>query len=171
VGVERYVILTQIWSFAIALLVTVLLLAMMSGSWQAGFAVIAVNLIPLVMVLGMMGWMGIPLDIVTVMIASIAIGIVVDDTLHLMYRYRLETARGHTPQMGLQIAFSEVGEPVATGTIILFVGFVVLVPARFVPTAYFGGLSALTILVAALADMLLLPALLAVLWRWKQSAK
>jgi hypothetical protein len=171
VGVERYVILTQIWSFAIALLVTVLLLAMMSGSWQAGFAVIAVNLIPLVMVLGMMGWIGIPLDIVTVMIASIAIGIVVDDTLHLMYRYRLETARGHTPQMGLQIAFSEVGEPVATGTIILFVGFVVLVPARFMPTAYFGGLSALTILVAALADMLLLPALLAVLWRWKQSTK
>ena len=171
VGVERYVILTQIRSFAIALLVTVLLLAMMSGSWQAGLAVVAVNVIPLVMVLGMMGWLGIPLDIITVMIASIAIGIVVDDTLHLLYRYRLETARGHTPQMGLQIAFSEVGESVATGTIILFVGFIVLVPARFVPTAYFGGLSALTILVAALADMLLLPALLAVLWRWKQSAR
>jgi hypothetical protein len=168
VGVERYVILTQIWSFAVALIVTVLLLAMMSGSWQAGFAVIAVNVVPLIMVLGMMGWIGIPLDIITVMIASIAIGIVVDDTLHLLYRYRLETARGHTPQVGLQIAFGEVGEPVATSTIILFVGFVVLVPARFIPTAYFGGLSALTILVAALADMLLLPALLAVLWRWKQ---
>ena len=171
VGVERYVILTQIWSFAIALFVTVLLLAMMSDSWQAGLAVVVVNVIPVVMVLGMMGWIGIPLDIITVMIASIAIGIVVDDTLHLLYRYRLETARGHTPQIGLQIAFSEVGQPVATGTIILFVGFIVLVPARFIPTAYFGGLSALTILVAALADMLLLPALLAVLWRWKESAK
>jgi len=168
--VERYVILTQIWGFAIALLVTVLLLAMMSGSWQAGLTVVAVNVIPLVMILGMMGWLGIPLDIITVMIASIAIGVVVD-TLHLLYRYRLETARGHTSQMALQIAFSEVGEPVATGTIILFVGFVVLVPAQFVPTAYFGGLSASTILVAALADMLLLPALLAVLWRWKQPAQ
>jgi predicted RND superfamily exporter protein len=170
VGVERYVVLTQIWSFAIALAVTVLLLAVMSGSWQTGLAVVAVNVIPVLMVLGMMGWFGIPLDIITVMIASIAIGIVVDDTLHLLYRYRLEEARGSLPRLALQTAFSEVGEPVATGTLILFVGFVVLVPARFLPTAYFGGLSALTVLVAALADMLLLPALLAVLLRWKQPA-
>jgi predicted RND superfamily exporter protein len=150
--------------------VTVLLLAVMSGSWQTGLAVVAVNVIPVLMVLGMMGWFGIPLDIITVMIASIAIGIVVDDTLHLLYRYRLEEARGSLPRLALQTAFSEVGEPVATGTLILFVGFVVLVPARFLPTAYFGGLSALTVLVAALADMLLLPALLAVLLRWKQPA-
>ena len=171
VGVERYVLLTQIWSFAIALAVTVLLLALMSGSWEAGLSVIAVNVLPIIMILGAMGWLGIPLDIITVMIASIAIGIVVDDTLHLLYRYRLEIAQGRPPDVALETSFSVVGEPIATGTIILFVGFIVLVPARFVPTAYFGGLSALTILVAALFDMLLLPALLSVLLRRRRSSR
>lgn len=162
-GVEKYVLSTQIQSFALALAVTVLLLGLLSGSWRTGTAVVAVNVLPVVIVLGAMGWIGIPLDISTVMIASIAIGIVVDDTLHLLYRYRLELREGRSPEASLQIAFKEVGEPITAATVVLFGGFMALVPARFVPTSYFGGLSALIIVVAALAEIILLPAMISIL--------
>jgi len=163
--VEEYVVSTQVNSFAVALGVVVLLLGLLSGSLRAGLAVIAVNVLPVIVVLGTMGWLAIPLDISTVMIAAIALGIVVDDTIHLIYRFRRERQAGSTVEASLHTAFREVGLPVLATTIILAVGFASLLPARFVPTAYFGGLSALTILVAAVADMLLLPALILVLIR------
>jgi predicted RND superfamily exporter protein len=165
VRVEHYVVSTQITSFAVALGVVVLLLGMIGGSLRAGLAVVAVNILPVVVVLGTMGWLAIPLDISTVMIAAIAVGIVVDDTIHLIYRFRIERLAGGAVDASLHAAFREVGLPVLATSIILAVGFASLLPARFVPTAYFGGLSALTILVAAVADMFLLPALIMVLMR------
>jgi hypothetical protein len=163
--VERYLVSTQIDSFAVALVVVITLLAVLSGSLRTGLAVVAVNIIPIAAVLGIMGWLGIPLDISTVMIAAIAIGIVVDDTIHLLYTYKRERLRGNAVDTSLRRAFSEVGLAVLTTTIILTVGFGSLLPARFIPTAYFGGLSALTVLAAAVADILLLPALILVLNR------
>ncbi|MDH4156897.1 MAG: MMPL family transporter, partial [candidate division Zixibacteria bacterium] len=163
--VEDFVVSTQINSFAVALGVVVLLLSILGGCWRTALAVIAVNLVPVIVVLGTMGWLSVPLDISTVMIAAIVLGIVVDDTIHLIYRYRKERQAGAEVETGLQTAFREVGLPVLTTTIILVIGFASLLPARFVPTVYFGGLSALTILIAAVADLLLLPALILVLMR------
>jgi len=169
-AMERYVIRTQIQSFVLALAITMILLGLMGGALRTSIAVVVVNVIPVIVVLGIMGWLGIPLDISTVMIASIAIGIVVDDTMHLLYRYRLGLKAGHSGQDSLTLAFREVGKPIVASTIILAAGFAVLLPAQFAPTAYFGGLSALTILVAGVCDLLLLPALLAIFLRWNRNA-
>jgi predicted RND superfamily exporter protein len=99
------------------------------------------------------------------MIASIALGIVVDDTIHLVYRYRHAHATGLSSSESIAEAFSTVGLPVMVSSVILSLGFGSLLFARFIPTVYFGGLSGLTVIVAAFADILILPALLYVLTR------
>jgi len=163
--VEEYVLATQITSFAVALVVTVLLLGLLGGSLRVGLVIVAVNFVPVALVLGTMGWLDIPLDISTVMIAAIALGIVVDDTIHLVYRYRRERLTGGCVEDCLARAYAEAGLPVLTTTVILSIGFASLIPARFVPTTYFGALSMLTVLVAAIADMILLPALIVIVTR------
>jgi predicted RND superfamily exporter protein len=162
VRVDKYVVGTQIRSFLLAICITMALLAILSGSFRVALAVILVNLCPIAIVLGAMGWLAIPLDISTVMIASIAIGIVVDDTVHIIYRYRRETAGNQTVGETIVTTMKKVGAPVTVTTLVLAVGFLSLVPAKFAPTSYFGILSALTVLAATVADIVLLPALLRV---------
>ena len=164
VQVEDYVVSTQIRSFALAFCVVILLLGLLAGSLRLGLAAMIVNLIPVAIILGVMGWLAIPLDISTVMIAAIAIGIVVDDTIHLIYRIRLARARGETMENSLQLAFSAVGRPVLVSSVILALGFGSLLMASFVPTRYFGGLSCVTVIVAAAADLIILPALICLLF-------
>jgi predicted RND superfamily exporter protein len=165
VRVEDYVVSTQIRSFSLALAVTILLLGLISGALRLGIAVVCANLLPVAVVLGVMGWLSVPLDISTVMIAAIALGIVVDDTIHLIYRYRVVHLSGESSRDSIRIAFRTVGRPVLVTSIILSLGFGSLLLARFLPTAYFGGLSAVTVVVAAGADLLVLPALIYVLLR------
>jgi predicted RND superfamily exporter protein len=163
--VEQYVISTQIESFAAAFAAVIILMAIISASLRTGSVVIVANILPVAVVLGLMGWLNIPLDISTVMIAAIAIGIVVDDTIHLLYSFRRERQKGTYVEVSLRKAFGEVGLPVLTTSVVLAMGFAAMLPARFVPTAYFGGLLALTVLVAALADLILLPAMILVVHR------
>lgn len=169
--VEDYVVSTQIKSFALALALVILLLGLHSRTPRIAVAAIGVNILPVFVVLGIMGWLSIPLDVSTVMIASIALGMVVDDTIHLTYGYRRELSSGKPPQEALADTLKTVGLPVITTSLILVVGFASLVPARFVPTSYFGGLSALTIIIAALADLVMLPALLVLMVREKHTPR
>jgi len=158
--VEDYVVSTQIKSFAVALALVILLLGIHSRNPKIAVAVTSVNVLPVLIILGIMGWVSVPLDISTVMIASIALGMIVDDTIHLTYDYRRELSSGKPPQEALAHTLKTVGLPVIATSLILAAGFASLMPARFVPTSYFRGLSALTIIIAVLADLVLLPALL-----------
>ncbi len=158
--VEHYVITTQIVSFSLALIVIIIILGLLSGSIRLGTIVMTVNLIPIIIIVGVMGWVGIPLDITTVMITSITLGIVVDDTIHLVYSYRKSRERGIDELSSLNYSFDHVGLPVIVTTIILFLSFSTLLFSRFMPTVYFGGLAALAILIAWISDLLLLPALI-----------
>lgn len=158
--VEKYVMSTQIVSFGLALLVIIIVLGLLSGTLRLGLIVMLVNIVPVIFVLGIMGWMDIPLDISTVMIASITLGIVVDDTIHLIYSFRKAHDEGFPISTSLTKAFEKVGLPVVVTTLILTLSFSTLLLAEFIPTIYFGGLAALTILVAFVSDLLLLPALI-----------
>jgi hypothetical protein len=159
-AVEKYVVSTQIHSFAIALVAVTIILSFICGTFRPAIATVIVNIIPVVFILGVMGWGSIPLDITTVMIASIAIGIVVDDTIHIIWNYRYLKDKGHNSSESIQKAFGQVILPISITTLILVIGFASLLPARFVPTSYFGGLSALAVIIAGLADIILLPALI-----------
>ena len=160
--IDQYVVRSQINSFGVALLTTLLLLSALSQSWRLGLLAMAANVLPVLLILGLMGWSGIPLDISTVMIASIAIGIVVDDTIHFLYRYRRETQAGEAAMEGIKRAFDAVGPPILIISIVLSGGFFVMALSNFAPTSYFGLLSGLTVLVAILGDLILLPALIQV---------
>jgi hypothetical protein len=116
------------------------------------------NLWPVLLILGGMGWFGVPLDIATVMVASIVLGLVVDDTIHTLAHYRTLSA-----ELGGRAAVADRMEKTApayllTG-VILCCGFGVCALSDFAPTARFGLLSAVAIAIAVIADFTLVPAL------------
>lgn len=117
------------------------------------------NLWPVAMVVGAMAWLGVPLDTATVMVASVVLGLAVDDTIHTLGHFR-ELA----PAVGRREAVAGTLERTAPAYVltgaILAAGFGVCALSDFAPTARFGGLSALAIAFAVLGDLLLLPALL-----------
>ena len=116
-------------------------------------------------VLGVMGYLGISLNIATVMVASVALGVVDDDTIHFINRYRREVAAGASTDEAIEIATAHEGRASLTTAIINSCGFGVLLLSEYRPTAWFGGLLALTMVVAFLAEVLILPATIKLLPR------
>jgi len=118
------------------------------------------SLLPVLVVLGAMGWLGVPLDIATVMIASILLGLAGDDTIHTVDRFReLEPAQG--PRAAIATALEENAPAYLLTALIRTAGFAVCALASFVPIERFGVLCATAIVIAAIADLVLVPALLA----------
>jgi predicted RND superfamily exporter protein len=109
-----------------------------------------------------MGLIGIPLDLMTITIAAITIGIAVDNAIHYIYRFQEEFARSHNYRETLYVCHSSVGRAILyTSTTIIF-GFSILVLSNFLPTIYFGALTGLAMFVALLAALTLLPKLILV---------
>ncbi|MDQ8187734.1 MMPL family transporter [Pelagicoccus sp. SDUM812002] len=118
------------------------------------------NVISIGVVLGIMGWAGIALDFMTMTIASVAMGISVDDTIHYAHRYQKEISHGHSPADAVKRTHRSVGYAMLYTTIVIVTGFSLLVFSDFIPSVWFGLLTALSISIALLADLLTLPALL-----------
>ena len=112
-------------------------------------------------VLGLMGWLGIPLDIMTITIAAITIGIGVDDTIHYTHRFREELARDGDHWAAVRRAHGSVGRALYYTTVTITLGFSILVLSNFVPTIYFGLLTGAAMVLALVANLTLLPLLLA----------
>jgi hypothetical protein len=118
------------------------------------------NLLAAMIVLGLMGWIGIPLDLMTVTIAAITVGIAVDNGIHYIYRFREEFRENGDYLETLQICHASVGRAVFyTSTTIVF-GFSILVLSNFLPTMYFGLLTGIAMIIAFLAALTLLPRLI-----------
>ena len=122
------------------------------------------NLMGALVVLGMMGWLDIPLDMMTITIAAITIGIAVDNGIHYIYRFREEYALSGDYIKTLQVCHSSIGAAVLYTTTTIIFGFSILVLSNFIPTIYFGLLTALAMFIALLAALTLLPKLILV-WR------
>jgi predicted RND superfamily exporter protein len=158
----EYMVQSQISSFLLAFSVILLLVFPFVRSWRVGLPALLANIVPLVVVVGVMGWLGIAIDIASIMIASIALGIIVDDTIHFLYRYRACRGSGLTVRDAIEQTYQVVGIPMVVTSVVLVGGFLILTPSAFQPTSVFGLLSAVTIATAFVADLLLLPALLLV---------
>jgi len=130
------------------------------GSWQMAARALVPNLWPVVFVLAAMGWFGVPIDSTTVMIASVALGLAVDDTLHSLGSFRRLVDEMEPDPAAAATLERTAGAHMLT-SLILAVGFGACGLSAFVPVAQFGALSALAILVALIADLLLVPALFA----------
>jgi len=117
------------------------------------------NIIPTVAVLGVMGWLRIPLDLMTITIAAIAMGIAVDDTIHYIHRY-LEEPAGTSGEEAVTRTHSTVGHAILYTSLIIILGFSLLSFSDFIPSVLFGLLTGLAMAVALVADLCLLPVLL-----------
>jgi hypothetical protein len=128
-------------------------------------AVIAIipNLLPAAMVLGSMGWLGIPLDIMTITIASITIGIGVDNTIHYIHRFRKEFKKDRDYMATLYRCHGSIGRAMFYTSLTIIAGFSILTASNFIPTIYFGLFTGFGILTALLAALTLLPQLLIIL--------
>jgi predicted RND superfamily exporter protein len=122
------------------------------------------NLLAAACVLGLMGLAGIPLDVMTITIAAITIGIAVDNGIHYIYRFREEFAQSGDYTATLRVCHANIGRAVFyTSTTVIF-GFSILMLSNFLPTIYFGVLTGLAMLIALLASLTLLPRMI-LLWR------
>lgn len=149
----------QVQSAVGALLLIYLLLALFWRSPAAGGLAMIPNISPVLLVFMIMGWFGIWLDMATAMIASVAVGIAVDDTIHLYDGYRRCRRGGLALVPSIVRTYSRVGRAVTATTIILSAQFLVLTLSDFSPIQYFGLLTFVGLLAALLFDLLLLPSL------------
>ena len=155
---DHYLVTSQVTSFGTAFVTVFGVIFLVFRSFRFGLLTIVPNVLPVVSVLGVMGYLDISLNIATVMVASVALGVVDDDTIHFINRYRREVAGGATTDEAIQIATAHEGRASLTTAIINSCGYGVLLLSEYRPTAWFGGLLALTMAVAFLAEVLILPA-------------
>lgn len=151
----------QIASLAMATGVIFAVMALMFLSVRVGLIAMIPNFVPVIIFFGLMGLTGAPLNLGTSIIASVVLGIVTDDTIHLMSRLSAEIKASADQNAAMLRTFSSVGKPALYNSALLFFGFASLATSTFVPLQQFGILSAITILAAILTELALFPALLA----------
>ncbi|MHA7881091.1 MAG: efflux RND transporter permease subunit [Saccharospirillum sp.] len=131
-------------------------------SFKLSLIAMVPNVLAASFVLGIMGWFGIPLDIMTITIASITIGIAVDNTIHYIVRYRREFRRDGRYVMALKRSHDTIGKAMYYTSLTIILGFSILMLSNFRPTLFFGLLTALAMAIALLGALTLLPWLIVV---------
>jgi len=149
-------------SFAGSLAIILLLVAVLFRSLRLGVLALVPSIIPLIVNLGLMGAVGIPLRPITAITFCVAFGLAVDDTVHVLARYREERQVGRDRELALQQCLLTAGRPVVITTLLLLVGFGTILFSGFQAIALFGALVGLALLGALVGALLLLPALLRV---------
>ncbi len=120
------------------------------------------NFIAAFFILGIIGLLGIPLDMMTITIAAITIGIAVDNSIHYIYRFKEEFTKLKDYNKTLKTCHSTVGVAILNTSITIVFGFSILVLSKFIPTIYFGMFTGLAMLLAMISVLTLLPALILV---------
>ncbi len=151
----------QITSLGFALLVIFVVLSLMFLSAKVGFLSLLPNLLAILIFFGAMGWTGVTLNLGTSIIASIAIGIAVEDAIRYLARLSAEIQATHDQEQAIFQTIATVGKPIIYASAALGLGFLTLLFSNFVPIQKFGILTAITIAAAFVNDLVLLPALLA----------
>ena len=160
-GTTDDVVWGQVKSVTVALAVIFVVMSLLFLSMKVGFIAMLPNIVPVVLFFGVLGWSGIMLNIGTSIIAAIALGIAVDNTIHYMVRFNRDLQTTYDERQSLSTALSTVGRPIVYTSVALTLGFCVMRLSDFVPIRDFGILSATTMLAALVTNVVLLPALLA----------
>ena len=147
-------------SYVIALAIITPLMFLLLGNLRGGAAAMVPNLAPIIVTLGFMGWTGIPLDLFTLLIGSIAIGLAVDDTIHFMHNFRkLYEATGDV-RHAVRETLRTTGHALLVTSIVLSLAFFVYMFASLQNLVLFGLLTGFTIITAFVADVTVSPALM-----------
>ena len=159
-ALDHYLVVSQLSSFLTAFVTVFAVIFIVFRSARFGMLGIIANALPVCAVLGLMGWLNISLNVATIMVASVALGIVDDDTIHFIGRFRREAAAGASTEDAIELATIHEGRASLTTAIINSLGYGIMVFSTYRPTAWFGGLLALTMLVAFLAEVFVVPAVI-----------
>ena len=151
---------SQILTLGAVFAAILLMFAVIFRSLRLALVSILPNLFAAILVLGLMGWLGIALDLMTITIAAISIGIAVDDTIHYVHRAREEFRRQRDYADAIARSHANIGRALFYTTLTITLGFSILALSSFVPTIYFGLLTGFAMLTALVADLTLLPLLL-----------
>lgn len=160
-GTASDIVAGQIKSLSLALAVIFVVMAGMFVSVKVGVLAILPNALPIVIFFGLMGWLGVLLNLGTSLIAAVALGIAVDSTIHYMSRLNLEMKSVTDQLSAITQTLRLVGPPIVYATVALFFGFLTFAFSGFVPIQQFGILSSVTMATALVTNLVMLPALLA----------
>jgi len=160
INVQDNILWSEIQSFSLAFLLTFVSTAVALKSVKIGLISIIPNLLPITITLGFMGLTGMKLDAATIMIASIALGISVDNTIHIFYRFKKEISIDGDYSKAVCHTLQGVGRTALFTSLSAVFGFMVFSFSSFKPIQYFGVLTSITILNAIIADLLISPSCL-----------
>ena len=151
---------SQISTLGISVLILSIMFYLLFRSVKIVLIALLANIIPISLLFGIMGWLNIPLDIMTITIAAIAIGIAVDDTIHFIHRFEDEFKLDHNYVNAMKRAHNGIGHAMYYTTLIIVIGFSILMLSNLVPTIYFVLLTVIIMINVLAADLILLPKLL-----------
>ena len=151
---------SQILTIGVVFLAIMLMFAILFRNLKMAIIAIIPNLFAPALMLGLMGWLKIPLDMMTITIAAISIGIAVDDTIHYIHRFTREFHKDHDYWAAVNRSHASIGHAMYYTTITITLGFSILALSNFIPTIYFGLLTGFAMLTALLAALTLLPLLI-----------
>lgn len=151
---------SQISTLGFVIIILFIMFLLLFRSLKIALIALMANIIPISAIFGIMGWLNIPLDIMTITIAAIAIGIGVDDTIHFIHRFKEEFKVDHNYINSMRRSHQSIGYAMYYTSLVIILGFSILVLSNLIPTIYFGLLTVVTMITVLTADLLLLPKLL-----------
>lgn len=153
----------------ITFITTLIAIFVMQGlvlrSWKLAAIGLAPSLFSMLASVGLMGWLKIPLNMATAMMLAISLGVAVDDTIQYLWRFRSELRQNPDVHAAILRSHHSVGQAWVFTTVVISGGFWILCASRFLPTAYFGALIGLNMIIVLAANLMLLPVLLTILHR------
>ena len=151
---------SQIKTIGVVFGAILLMFLLLFRSVKLALVGLAPNLIAAGSVLGLMGWLGIPLDMMTITVAAITVGIAVDDTIHYIHRFKTEFARDGDYLATMHRCHQSIGQAMFFTSLTIIIGFSILALSNFIPTIYFGLFTGFAMFMALLGALTLLPRLI-----------
>jgi len=154
---------SQIRTLGLTVLALMIMFLILFRSLKIALIALFPNVLSVSMVLGVMGWLGIPLDMMTITIAAISVGIAVDDTIHYIHRFKQEFQVDHNYINSLHRCHGSIGHAMYYTSVTIIIGFSILALSNFIPSIYFGLLTGLAMFIALIAALTLLPQMLIIM--------
>jgi len=151
---------SQIQTLGVTVLVLTGMFLVLFRSLKIALIAMLPNVLAIAVVLGVMGWLNIPLDMMTITIGAICVGIAVDNTIHYTHRFKNEFQKDHSYLNTMHRCHGTIGHAMYYTSVTIIIGFSILALSNFMPSIYFGLLTGLAMLIALLANLTLLPQML-----------
>jgi uncharacterized protein len=160
VTMNRSLLLSQVGSLSIAVVLVVIIVAMILRSFIKGFLATVPMMAAIIILFGVMGWAGIPINIATVLVASVALGIGIDYSIHIISNFNYWIERGEDIHHALEDTILISGKAIVINVVSVAAGFLVLMFSEMVPLQYFGLLIGISMIASSQAAMTFLPVIL-----------